>query len=320
MATPATYYGPFDAGSGANAQEEQWRTFMGGTTTSGVVAGYLNGLAVTGDSTGMQVKLATGGCWLNGGYGENTSGVQTISLAASHATLHRYDLIVARNNYTTNVVEFDVIQGSNSASPTVPSATVDTTKYEIALAYVYIAATVTTITAANVTDQRSYNNANNAFIKQTTLTTTASTITVDNLPARKFLKVIYATLGSGAISTSFRLNGDSGANYSYRYSLNGAADTTAVSQTAGGGPPLNTDAFAKYGYMDILNIASTEKICVAHTVEQAGTGAATAPARSTIVNKWANTSNQISSIGFTTPTNNYAAGSAITVIGSDVPF
>jgi len=150
-----------------------------------------------------------------------------------------------------------------------------------------------------------------------TLSGTSTTLTVSGLAARKYLKIIYNIIGSGATTSTFRLNGDSAANYSYRYSLNQAATTTAVSQTSAGGPPLQADAMIKYGVLDCINIATQEKMLFSYSAEQSGTGAASAPSFSFINNKWANTSAQISSIVFTTSTNNYASGSSLIVLGHD---
>ncbi len=319
MATNATSYYPYDAGSGANVSEAQWRTFMGGTNSNGVISGYLNGLAVTGDSTGMQVKLATGGCWINGAYGENTSGVQTLSIDASHATLNRYDLIVARNNYTTNVIEWDVIKGTPGASPTVPSATVDTTKYEIALAYVYIAATVTTITAANVTDQRQYSSANNTVTKTISPIASASSMVIDNIPARKYLRVKAFCVASGSISLQVRFNSDSGSNYAIRQSANGAADATAGSQTS---LIIYSSAARQSAILDfdITNILAQEKIGYATAIDGGTAGAASFAGKAEQSIKWANTAAQINRIEIFTSAGSYTTASSLTVVASDIPF
>lgn len=291
----------------------------GGNTTTGIIGGYLNGLATTGDSTGMQVKVATGGAWINGAYGENTSGVQTISIGASHATLNRYDLIVLRNNYTTNLIEIDVIVGPNGASPTVPTVTQNTVMHEIALAYVYVAATVTTITAANVTDQRTYNNENNRFIRQFTVQTAASSIVVDNLPARKFLRIVVQIIPTAALNLSFRYNNDSGSNYSYRQSSNTSATAVAGPVTAGifSTTTLNSEYFA---ILDVVNTEAQEKLTLARCMDRGSAGAGNAPNETLAAIKWANTSNQISRFDVITSSSTLAAGSSVTILGADVPF
>jgi hypothetical protein len=319
MATTADSYFPYDAGAGANVSEAQWRTFMGGINTNGVVSGYLNGLAVTGDSTGMQVKLATGGIWANGAYGENTSGVQTISLAASHATLNRYDLIVARNDYTNNRIEWDVVQGTNGASPTVPTVTQNASMYEIALAYVYIAATVTTITAANVTDQRQYNTGNNTVIKTVSPVASASSMVIDNIPARKYLKVKAFCVASGSISLQIRFNSDSGSNYAIRQSANGAADATAGSQTS---LIIYSSASRQSAIVDfdITNTLAHEKMGFATALDGGAAGAASFAGKADQSIKWANTAAQINRVEIFTSAGSYTTASSLTVIASDIPF
>lgn len=236
MATTASEYYPYDAGTGANITEAQWRKMTGGVIVTGVIPSYLNELAVTGDSSGMQVKLATGACWINGAYGENTTSVQVIPIAASHATLNRYDLIVARNNYTTNVIEWDVIQGTNAASPTVPTVTIDTTKYEIALATVYIAATVTTITDANVTDQRVYHRPIAKATRAIVQTTETSTSTSYTRLATTTDEVTLTVPASGIVFiTAKARSANNGVNYNYlAVSMTGANTLTAANAEAAG--------------------------------------------------------------------------------------
>lgn len=294
MATTATAYYPYDAGAGANITESQWRTMMGNICQSGVVDSYLNELSTTGDSTGMQVKIATGGAWINGAYGENTSGVQTIAIDASHATLNRYDLIVARNNYTTNVIEWDVIKGTNGASPTVPTVTVDTTKYEIALAYVYIAATVTTINAADVTDQRSWTQATNEVTRRRILTVASDTITIDNLPTRKYIEITFVGLNSGQISPALRFNNDSGSNYATRGNTDGGADGTAVSQTSHQLATATTSNVL--AEISVVNISTQEKLFLANAMRVGTTGAGNAPGSNRQQGKWANTTDPITQV------------------------
>lgn len=236
MATTASEYYFFDSGAGSSVTESGWRKAMGGVIQTGVIPSYLNELEVYGDSTGMQCKIKTGACWLNGHYGENSTSVQTISLAASHATLHRYDLIVARANYTTNVVEWDVIQGTNSASPTVPTVTSNSTQYELALAYVYVAATVTTITAANVTDQRGYHRPISKATRAIVQTTETSTSTSYTRLATTTDEVTLTVPASGIVFiTAKARSANNGVNYNYlAISMSGANTLTAANaETAG---------------------------------------------------------------------------------------
>lgn len=150
-----TYF-PFDAGAGSNVTESQWAQMARLWRPDGVISGFANLLETTGDSSGMQVKVKTGTAWIEGHYVENDA-LLTLAIDASHATLHRYDLIVARIDWVNNLGQIAVLKGTPGAAPVVPAVTQTFgTTWEIPLALVYIAASVITITAGGVTDKRSY--------------------------------------------------------------------------------------------------------------------------------------------------------------------
>lgn len=170
MAIDFDTYAPFDGGAGANVTEDTWRKMMrnAGTEFSGVLRGQDNALAVTGDSTGMQVKVATGQVWIEGHWGEVTA-QKTLPLTAAHPTLDRFDLVVARLDGTNNVIELAVVTGTAAASPTVPvPSQVSSATYEVPLAYVDVQSGVTTITAGNVVDYRQYTTAYARYSSNTT--------------------------------------------------------------------------------------------------------------------------------------------------------
>lgn len=148
-----TYF-PFDAGAGSNVVENQWAKMARLWRSDGVIRTLANDLAVSGDSSGMNVKIATGSAWIKGGYYENDA-IITLAIDASHATLHRYDRIIVRIDWIANTIAAAVVKGTPGASPSVPALTQTFgTLWEIPLAIVYIAATVTVINAAGVTDAR----------------------------------------------------------------------------------------------------------------------------------------------------------------------
>ncbi len=146
---------PFDAGAGANITEDDWRLMAANFCGTGVLTGIDNELLVYGDASGMNVKVATGACYINGHYGRNTS-IKTLTISAADATNARNDLVVARVDYTTNVIEFDVITGTPAGSPTTPTVTVNSSMYEIALAVVNVPALDTSIASNQVTDTRAW--------------------------------------------------------------------------------------------------------------------------------------------------------------------
>lgn len=152
---------------------------------------------------------------------------------------------------------------------------------------------------------------------RTTLGSAASSITLSGLAARANLHILFTLIQSGgSITTSFTLNNDTAANYATRYSVNGAADATQVSQ-ANINFQLGASAAPEYFWAEVVNIAAQEKIGYVRSGGVSVAGAANAPYKEELVFKWANTANQITRVDVATSTNNFAAGSAIIVLGHD---
>ena len=152
---------------------------------------------------------------------------------------------------------------------------------------------------------------------RTTLGGNASSLTVSSIPARKYLSLIMSWIPSGILSTQIQFNGDTGANYSYAYSFNGAANALGVSQNQLFASPNGGLALAGYSIIDFVNITAQEKIGFGRQIDVGAAGAGSAPSRSEFSAKWANTSAQISSVVFKTSTNNFAAGTSLIVLGHD---
>ena len=122
--------------------------------------------------------------------------------------------------------------------------------------------------------------------------------------AKKYLWIqCYAVnSGSGGDHLNLRLGNttiDSGNNYSFRYSLDGASDGTLLNQTdlnVFQGATVDEKMFVN---IFIVNNASNEKLIICHGVsDNSSTGAANAPARTEMVGKWTNTSNQADILQF----------------------
>jgi hypothetical protein len=156
-------YAPFDAGDGANVMESTWRKMMKHVTMGrdGVLKGNGLDLEVFGDSSGMQVKVRTGECWIRGHWGEVTS-TKTITLTAAHATLSRIDRAILRCDFSDNNIELDVLAGTAASSPVAPAVTQDSSIWEVSLATISVPATDTSIGSNQVTDARFYANASYA--------------------------------------------------------------------------------------------------------------------------------------------------------------
>jgi hypothetical protein len=145
MATALDSYMPYDSGPGAAVTEDGWRQFAKNFRGDGVIRTIGGEFRPFGDSTGMQVKVPTGECWIRGQWGNSTA-QKTIPIATAHATLQRLDLVVLRNDFVNNQIVIDVLQGV-AGSGTFPVLTQNTSIWEIQLAQVTVAAAAVTISA-----------------------------------------------------------------------------------------------------------------------------------------------------------------------------
>lgn len=148
-----------------------------------------------------------------------------------------------------------------------------------------------------------------------TLSGNADTITVSNIEPRRYLRILYFPYQTGSVTGNLTFNNDSGANYSSRETTNGAADITSVSQTsfliigvATARPP--------YSVIDVLNIATQEKLFIEQRVELTSAGAGTAASRKEAIGKWANTTGSIHTVKITNAsTGDFIASSELIVLG-----
>lgn len=154
MAAPMDEYAPFDTGAGSNVTEDGWRSMMRRVSISGVVRGQGSEMLPFGNSTGMLVSIPPGEVQIESHWGKiNTTQTHAITSNSSGST--RYDLVVARANFTTNVVEFDVLAGTPGAGAP-PAVTRNTAQWEVPLAVVVVVSGAVTIAAADVRDARQW--------------------------------------------------------------------------------------------------------------------------------------------------------------------
>lgn len=149
---------PFDS---QTSSENDWSYLMRhlSATQDGGIVGTPAGTAVkvTGDSSGMQVKLAAGYALVRGHMYYNSS-VLTIALTAAAAN-PRIDSIVLKLDPTANTITAIKVDGTASATPSAPSLTAnqtDTGTYYLEIARVSVGASVSTIAAGDVTDLRPF--------------------------------------------------------------------------------------------------------------------------------------------------------------------
>ena len=118
------------------------------------------------------------------------------------------------------------------------------------------------------------------------------TIDTSTFTAKKYLWIQAWYKGSSSVT--FTVNNDSGNNYAYRLSNNGAADATSTSNV-GHRVNFGFDTTPVFVNCFIINNASNEKLAIWHVTSQNTASASNAPNRTEWVSKWANTSNQITS-------------------------
>lgn len=152
---------------------------------------------------------------------------------------------------------------------------------------------------------------------RTTLGSAGDTITVDSLPSRKFLKVLVSVEATGGnVTVGLRCNNDSGSNYARRLSTNNSAEATSASQTSlvlGSGV-----SNVHFAIIDILNIASKEKIIRSDVIQANTAGAGNVPNHDEGFCKWANTSAAITRIDIMNGgAGDFAIGSEVVVLGHD---
>lgn len=147
----AITYGFFDSVNGDRKYNaNQMSEFYTGIANDGVFQHIDNGLAVSA-GTGLTVNVATGRALIQKKWVKNDA-VLTKTISAASATYARIDAVVIRFSKSNRNISIVVKDGTPAASPAAPSLTRNSDVYEMALAYVNVAANATSVT---VTDKRS---------------------------------------------------------------------------------------------------------------------------------------------------------------------
>jgi len=126
--------------------------------------------------------------------------------------------------------------------------------------------------------------------------------------------LVHASDSSTNSDLQFTFNSDTGSNYSGRTSDDGANDTTLTSQNALRIGVITNDPSFCVGY--IRNTASQEKLLIGNGM-YATAGASNVPHRKEEVGKWANTSDQITSVQLRLEGNNIQSPAELVVLGCD---
>lgn len=145
---------------------------------------------------------------------------------------------------------------------------------------------------------------------------TASALTTPIFTPKKYMWIQYYMEESVATANvKFRVGNnsiDAGANYAFRRSVNGAADTTLINQD-GFFSSVNGNAFAS---LFAINVSDQEKLFISHGSEISTAGANNLPDRTEVVAKWDNVANQFNIVSCTT-TATFGLNSFIKVWGHD---
>lgn len=127
---------------------EYFASFIG----NGVFGAPTASLKIVPD-TGTNVALSIGSGWINGYYYVNTARLW-LELPTPDGVLNRIDRIVLRWSLDDRSISAKVKSGVLASNPVAPALQRDASIYELALGDVYVAAGASSITEANITDQR----------------------------------------------------------------------------------------------------------------------------------------------------------------------
>ncbi len=107
------------------------------------------------ENSGMELSVSPGHCLIQGRHGYNEAS-SALTVSNADPALPRIDLVVLRLNLGVSAlsIELFMVDGIPAVTPAAPALTRNSTIYELALAEIYVAAGVTAITQALITDTR----------------------------------------------------------------------------------------------------------------------------------------------------------------------
>ena len=144
-------FGFYDSVNGDRTYSaKEFSQFFDGIITDGVfenIGGHFNVTA----SSGMTVNVASGRAWLNKKWLLNDAALP-ITIDASEPMLNRIDSIVFVIDEISRTASISVLKGTPASSPVQPVLTNTADHFEYRIADVYVGATVTSITNANITN------------------------------------------------------------------------------------------------------------------------------------------------------------------------
>lgn len=150
----AVTYGFYDSVAGDRVYNAaQMGAIFNGIITDGVFAAVGGAFVVSQNSpTAMSVLVASGRAWFNGTWTYNDATVVR-TVEASEAVLNRIDTVCFEINFSTRANSIKIVKGTPASSPVAPTLTNTSTVKQYAMANISVAAGVTTITNANITNR-----------------------------------------------------------------------------------------------------------------------------------------------------------------------
>lgn len=146
----ALTFGFYDSVSGDRTYNaEQFSRFFDGIISDGVYKAVGSKFAVSPGS-GMTVVVGSGRAWFNHTWTYNDSGLN-VTLPAAHATLPRIDSIILVVDEQSRTNQITYKQGTAASTPVAPTLVNNETYHEYRLANIAVGATVTAISAADIT-------------------------------------------------------------------------------------------------------------------------------------------------------------------------
>lgn len=149
----AVTYGYFNSVNGDRTYDaDQMSEYFDGLVSDGVyedVGGALQVLA----GSGMTVNVKTGRGIINCKWIKNDA-ILPLDITQAHAVLNRWTAVVMKLDITNRLMTITTKDGTPGSNPVKPTMQNDATGKELCLAYVYVAAGVTSISQSNITDAR----------------------------------------------------------------------------------------------------------------------------------------------------------------------
>ena len=156
-------------------------------------------------------------------------------------------------------------------------------------------------------------------VGRTTLGSSNADIVVSGLADKRYYKVLTSISGTNNTTNRYwRLNSDTGNNYSERFNYDNSGDHTQTSQTAAFAIINQVGTVPSFSVSYFANISTKEKLFQIQGLTQNTAGAGTAPNRYNMASKHAQTTNPISTITLNAgASGTFNTGSEVVVLGWD---